>query len=269
MSGVDDHAGATLHRVQATGAFQRYKAFAAGEGGSGVCARLSSDHWATKTDTRSVNRGSKEEAFRNGREDSEMNGIATQERHDGTSEDMKGTCGGNSSELNCRGRCGNESQEVDDGDGNTGFIDTREEAVATKSRRERAAGEERVRFPPNYREVLKRAFLSLWDGGLDDDSSGKDSTAFAGPTREGEKATNFKHVGLRVSELSATVYGTHVSTTSECSWGGDNGMQWGGEESRGYQGLECSTSELEAILIDLDKEWSDVREKNGAGATDD
>lgn len=200
------------------------------------------------------------------REDSEINGVATQERHEGTSEDIKGACGGSSSEVNCRGRSDSESR---------GFEDTREEAVATnpgssyRSGRIREAGEERVRLSPDYREVLKRAFLSLWDGGLDEDGSGKDRIAFAGPTGEGEKATNFKHEGLRVSELSATVYGTHVSSASECGWGGDNGMQWDGEEGRGCQVLECSTSELEAILRELDKEWSDAREKNRAGVTDD
>ncbi|CAM9889103.1 unnamed protein product [Ectocarpus sp. 12 AP-2014] len=40
VGGVDDHAGASLHRVQATGAFQRYRAFAAGGGGAAATARL-------------------------------------------------------------------------------------------------------------------------------------------------------------------------------------------------------------------------------------
>ncbi|CAN0136392.1 unnamed protein product, partial [Ectocarpus sp. 8 AP-2014] len=40
VGGVDDHAGASLHRVQATGAFQRYRAFAAGGGGAAATTRL-------------------------------------------------------------------------------------------------------------------------------------------------------------------------------------------------------------------------------------
>lgn len=281
ISGVDDHAGATLHRVQATGAFQRCKAFAAGEGGSAACARLSSDHWAAKANSRRANRESKEEAFRNEREDSSavvFNGVATQERRDATSEDIKCAGGGSSSEVNCRGRSDDESRGVDDGDGSAGFADAREEVAVAKprssyrsgrQRAQREAGEEKVRLSPEYREVLKRAFSSLWDGALDEDGSVKDSTAFAGPSGEGEKLTDVKHGGLRVSELSATVYGTHVSSASECGWVEDNGLQWDGEEGRGCQGLECSTAELEAILAELGKEWSDAREKNRAGVTDD
>lgn len=41
--GVDEHAGASLHQIQATGAFQRYLAVAAGGGGAEATARLASD----------------------------------------------------------------------------------------------------------------------------------------------------------------------------------------------------------------------------------
>ncbi|CAM9101377.1 unnamed protein product, partial [Scytosiphon promiscuus] len=40
VGGVDEHAGASLHRVQATGAFQRYHAVAAGRGDAAATARL-------------------------------------------------------------------------------------------------------------------------------------------------------------------------------------------------------------------------------------
>eukprot|EP00903_Cladosiphon_okamuranus_P011700 g11004.t2 len=42
VGGVDEHAGPSLHQVQATGAFQRYRAVATGGGGAEATARLAS-----------------------------------------------------------------------------------------------------------------------------------------------------------------------------------------------------------------------------------
>ena len=267
--------------MQATGAFQRYKAFAAGGGGEAAGARLAADRWATE--------GTVEEATLDGSEGSPVaaGGDAAREGCAVISEDVHVGGGQSSSQEGNREVSGGEGRASDSNKEATGSSDKCHEATAatrgpaqamtTKqwsspgSRRQWRSTEagqwegELRTLLPEHREALKRAFLSMCDPAGDRESGETSMPCPGAAAREDQKPEPVDNTygGLRASELSAVVYGRHASSTG-CGFGWSEGTD--GEGRHRFEGFECSRADLEAILIELDDEQQrDARSKKQKG----
>lgn len=255
---MDGHTGASLFQVQATGAFQRYRATAVGGDGGTVRARLANPPAWVGGEKQSASpegegKGVDDQRGRDVSENTEAREKFSSDAsllqkanggergvHDGWSFEGKG----DENSDNSRG--------IFQGDGTTA---DRSDPDGWKRRREQQRW---PRLAPKQRQALKRALAALWNS--ENDRGGQSSDA-----PDGGEAILVRG-GLKASELSATIYGT---TEALCELGA-RGDDWGGgaagldgEDSDGVRRFECSVEDCEEILLELEAEEMEARRLDG------
>ncbi|CAB1106992.1 unnamed protein product [Ectocarpus sp. CCAP 1310/34] len=260
VGGVDDHAGASLHRVQATGAFQRYRAFAAGGGGAAATARLAAA--ADKVaDAREV-QDDDDDGLRQASDDA-VPGYLSGETRQGVPVDATTTSADGASSGEDGGR-GDAEDSATVAAAAAGVDAATTEAGGRAGGRE---GQGRGTLAPEHRAALKRAVAALWEpagGGGGGGGGDGDGGSAGGEERHGREAAT--RGGLRAAELTATVYGIQrqasVESPKEERGGGeslgdpvgDAGLGGGEGEGAWEQGVGCSREEMESILLELEAE---------------
>lgn len=244
--GVDEHTGPSLHQVQATGAFQRYRAVAAGGGGAAANSRLAGNSPRTTT------RATTEEETPVSRQAGETLSGVPGARGDGvtTTTDALRT---------------NKKAGVDDTD-----VPSEERTRDDGSAADGESGRQqqrRRRLAPEHHVALKHALSALWED-LDDNGgvggeerAGEDAAPAAVASGDGRPGST--RGGLKASELSATVYG--VKPGSPVGGSEEDELDGGG-----CQALECLMEDFEAVLVELEgEEWEarkTARESENVGS---
>lgn len=252
-SGVDDHAGASLHQIQATGAFQRYRSVAAGGGGAPANTQLAAN-MPPRRQRSPAGGSSKSSAIM--REDvpqaEDEAGIPGRGKGDDTS--------GGGGDVETRAKDSNARGRRTPGSGTAAEMENQEE--------ERQRG--RRRLDPGHRAVLKRALSALLEGDPEsrrsstgDGSSGDSDASLQKRSLEDRGGRAFG--GLRASELSATVYGVDAWSSSLFSGERGRGVSCEADPEinvqEGRHAIQCSTEDLEELLLELEREERDSRGK--------
>lgn len=301
--GVDEHTGPSLHQIQATGAFQRYRAAAAGGGGAAANACLAaSTPAAISTRTTATGEKAAREASRQRREGplSGVDGVGGDdvkraeeegeedrvvsdlEDHDGDATNGAGQAPVSKGERRVHpsdgtaasAGSGGGDDDQPDGEGEKG--NTLDGADAWKTRpaagrrtlyaqRPRwREGDDRPSLAPGHRTVLKRALSALWEADVGDYGSGRPARALAGSTGKGSEGERVgAHGGLRATQLSATVYGKSEALPS--FWKDEDAGRGEEDEVAWADGFECSANDFEVLLLELEDEKREAPHKTSSG----
>lgn len=249
--------------MQATGAFQRYLAVAAGGRAEAVNARLSQNPPAPKTTAAQAGG-----AFRpRGRSvgipappggNHDTNGAVPRANGDtnggddceGTGGDTPGAETGEGGEATAAATAAGDGQPapaaVEQGD-----------SYANEIRRGKGRGAQQERLPlaREQRAALKRALSALREPADGGEGGSSSAVRSADATAEGEHGErDLGHGGVRASELSGVVYGAQAPSDRGDGWGEGDELDGGGGEGSWKEGVECSVDELEEILVELDEE---------------
>lgn len=255
--GVDEHAGASLHRIQATGAFQRYRAVAVGGSEAAANAQLANPPAWVDLHEKQGFPGEGCDRTDNQQADGAA-GAAVGEEMGGRNMSVEGDCSDDNS-SGCDGDGGSSSTGPDPARDNRGTVDEHR-LPDQRPRRRRSGG----KLMPGHRTALKQALAALWETTEEDPPQ----SAYEGNRPSAAAATDAEliHGGLKASELSVTMYGTQRASEGEDDGGGDrNGISvWSGEEgNEGCQWMKCSTEDCEDILLELERDEMDARRMKG------
>lgn len=273
-SGVDEHTGASLYQVQATGAFQRYRAVAIGASGAVATERLvSPPAWVggvRKEGRRQATDDDNQEEFSTAAKRMKEAGVSRGEPVPGDvvdegdiddgrrSEDYSGATGNGSPASDGGGSVqeGEERSATDQrGSGHVGQITAREQQQQEQRRKPR-----RPRLAAEHRAALKRALAALWESEDEETGDGGGGGASSSGARAaaavGDEETRGVRGGLMASELSATLYGMPQERGG--MGGGPDGLD-AGEEVDGVQRIECTVEDCEEMLLELEAEEMETR----------
>ncbi|CAN0390699.1 unnamed protein product [Pylaiella littoralis] len=259
LGGTDEHAGASLHQVQATGAFQRYRAVAAGGGGVEATARLASAVAAAAAE-----RAQEEESVRRRKGRGTSPGDAMNRRSvpadPATVVDrvVGGVSGGEG-----RGDGGEDDVEDDTKTAAAaGDTDGAGEAAGEARKGwlggEREGEDRRRRRRPLEPEHREPSIGGGGGGGVGRRGNGASYSAGRNERREyGEDEHGKRRGGLRASELSAAIYGGGGGGGVDGEWDGEDGEREGAWE----QGVGCTQEDFEEILLELQAEEEEEEEQ--------